>query len=191
MQVYEPEEDSFLLENEILNENLKNKKCLDLGTGSGIQASAMYKAGSREIVCADINYKALLKSQKRNSEIKQCLRFIESDLFSSLKDEKFDFIAFNPPYVPSEEIKWKDLDGGKKGREIIDKFLTQLLGHLSSTGVCLLLISSLNNEKEIIDFIKSQNLFVNIVSSKKLFFETLFVLRITKIESIGIDEVDF
>ncbi len=191
MQVYEAAEDSFLLKEAILNENLKSMKCLDLGTGSGIQAGAMYEAGSREIICADINYKALLASMQKNSKIKDNIRFIESDLFSSLKGEVFDFIAFNPPYVPSDEIKFKDLDGGDRGRIIIDKFLTQFLGHLSSNGLCLLLISSLNNKEEIINEIKLKKLFVEVVASKKLFFEELYILRITRQENIGLDEVDF
>jgi len=191
MEVYEPQEDSFLLRDVILTENLNSKNCLDLGTGCGIQARAMFDAGARSITCIDINYKALLKSQQNNSEIKNCIRFVESDLFSKLNESVFDFVAFNPPYLPSDEMKWKDLDGGKKGREVIDKFLTQIVGHLSPTGVCLLLISSLNNKDEIMDIIKSKKLFVEIVRSKKLFFEELFILRITKLESMGIDEVDF
>ena len=66
MQVYSPQEDSHLLEDAILKFDLTNKACLDLGTGSGIQASAMSKAGSTNIVCVDINYKALLASQQKN-----------------------------------------------------------------------------------------------------------------------------
>ena len=191
MQVYEPKEDSFLLRESIMKENLVGKKCLDLGCGSGLQGIAMHKVGSKNIFCVDINYKALLSTQKNMLDIKNFIKFIESDLFSSLKGEIFDFIAFNPPYVPSDEIKWKDLDGGKNGSEIIDKFLSQFLGHLSSNGVCLLLISSLNNKEKIISKLKKMGLFVEIVASKKLFFEELFVLRITRTESIGVDEINF
>lgn len=191
MQVYEPGEDSLLLKEAILKENLSGKKCLDLGCGSGIQGLAMNNAGSKNIFCADINYKALLVSQKNLVSIKEYVRFIESNLFSSFKDDVFDFIAFNPPYVPSDEIKWKDLDGGENGTKIINEFLSQFLGHLSSKGVCLLLISSLNNKEEIISRLKEMGLFVEIISNKKLFFEELFVLRISKNERIGIDDIYF
>lgn len=191
MQVYEPSDDSFLLREAILKENLVDKKCLDMGTGSGFLAIAMNEAGSKNICCVDINYKALFVAQQNTKEIKNCVRFIESDLFDSLKGEIFDFIVFNPPYLPSDDIKWKDLDGGKKGRIIIDKFLSQFLGHLSSNGTCLLLISSFNNKNEIISNLKKNKLFVEIILSKKLFFEELFVLRITRKENIGLEEVDF
>jgi release factor glutamine methyltransferase len=191
MKVYEPAEDSFLLEDCILKENLSGFRCLDMGTGSGILSSAMIKAGAKEVIAVDVNYKALLACGKLNFKNKNKMRFIESDLFDKLKGEVFDFITFNPPYLPSEDIKWKDLDGGKKGREITDKFLTQFVGHLSPNGICLLLISSLNNEEEVVSEIEKKGLFVEVLSRKKLFFEELIILRITKKETIGIDNVNF
>ncbi len=180
--VYEPCEDSFLLEDAIKKEDLDGKKCLDLGTGSGIQAKAMLEQGAKKVYCVDIDPKALLTVQKKLSEKEEYYgRFvlIESDLFSSLGEEKFDFIAFNPPYLPSKEMKWKDLDGGKKGREIIQKFLTQIVGHLSSNGSALLLFSSFNNKNWVFDFVKNLGLSCELVDSKKLFFEELFVVKIT------------
>ncbi|MDD3159553.1 MAG: methyltransferase [Candidatus ainarchaeum sp.] len=176
-EVYSPEEDSYLIEKCILEENLTNKKCLDMGTGSGIQSKAMYKAGARNIFAIDINYKALFASQKNNHEITQSIRFVESDLFSKISNEKFDFIAFNPPYVPSGKIKWKDLDGGKKGRETIDKFLNQLPNHIVNGSILLLLVSSLNNPDEIIDILENQGFITKIINSKKFFFEEIFVIR--------------
>jgi release factor glutamine methyltransferase len=178
MQVYEPQEDSFLLEETIRKFDLSNAKCLDLGTGSGIQARAMFDAGSRNIFCVDINYKALLKSQQKNSDIKEYIKFVESDLFSSLKGEKFDFIAFNPPYLPSDDIKWKDLDGGKKGREVIDSFISKIPEYLTKTGEFLLLVSSLNNEKEILKELKEKAFEVNIIAEKKLFYEVLYIIHV-------------
>jgi release factor glutamine methyltransferase len=180
MQVYVPQEDSFLLEEEIKKEDLSGKKCLDLGTGSGILAKAMFFSNAKKVFCVDINPNALLQVQKNLFDYRGKFVLIESNLFSSLQGEKFDFIVFNPPYLPSNEIKWNDLDGGKKGREIIDKFLTLFVGHLNPNAIVLLLISSLNNEKEIISILEEKNFVVDIVASKKLFFEELFVLRIIK-----------
>ncbi len=179
MQVYEPQEDSFLLKEEIKKINLFGKKCLDLGTGSGIQAKAMLDSNAQKVFCVDINPKALFQVQKKLFNYNGKFVLIESDLFSSLGNEKFDFVVFNPPYLPSGEIKWVDLDGGKKGRKIIDKFLTQFVGHLNPNAIILLLISSLNNKNDIISILEKKGFFVNIVASKKLFFEELFVLKIT------------
>lgn len=186
-EVYVPSDDSFLLEREIRKRNLVGKVCLDLGTGSGVQGIAMLKSGASFVVCADINKNALVESKKnvlkylketKNFDV--VVRFVETDLFSNLKGVKFDFIVFNPPYVPSEKIKWVDLDGGKEGSETINKFITQFVGHLSSSSEILLLISSLNNPKKLINIFEKKGFFVDVVSKEKLFFEELFVLSIKK-----------
>jgi release factor glutamine methyltransferase len=102
--------------------------------------------------------------------------FKKSNLFSNLK-VKFDFVAFNPPYVPSEGIKWIDLDGGKNGVKVIQKFLAQIKSHLTPKGFVLLLVSSLNNPKEIIKELYLKGFKVKVAGKKKLFFEELLVLR--------------
>lgn len=196
-EIYAPREDSFLLMNAIKIEDLSNKKCLDLGSGSGIQAKAMFDAGSNEVVSSDINPKVIdsLKMQKLEKAgvcFSKCERpnfysyperkwkKVISDLFSNLVDEKFDFIAFNPPYVPTNEIKWVDLDGGKNGSQTIKRFIEEFPEHLEREGVVLLLISSLNKPDEIKSLLISKGFEVRVISEQKLFFEILYVLRITK-----------
>lgn len=185
--VYSPSDDSFLLQREIMKRNLGGKVCLDLGTGSGVQGITMLKRGASFVVFADINKNALKESKKnvlkylKETKNFDCVvRFVETDLFSNLKGIKFDFITFNPPYVPTDKIKWVDLDGGKDGVQITNKFITQFVGHFSSSGEVLLLISSLNNQEKLINNIEKKGFFVDIVSKEKLFFEELLVLSIKK-----------
>jgi len=187
-EVYSPSEDSWLLEECILKENLVGKKCLDLGTGLGIQSIAMLKSGASAVLAVDINPLAIKESKKRvleylkkNKKVpNQVWKIKKSNLFSNIK-EKFDFIAFNPPYVPSDEIKWVDLDGGEKGRIVIDKFVAGVALHLNKKGILLLLVSSLNKPKEIEHLLKEKGFVTKVVGKKKLFFEELIVLRAVKI----------
>ncbi|MFA5931538.1 MAG: HemK2/MTQ2 family protein methyltransferase [archaeon] len=194
-EVYSPSEDSWLLEECILKENLVGKKCLDLGSGSGIQSVALFKAGASEVLSVDINPLALIETkkkvndflskQKKNNKTQipghspKYRGARKSNLFSAVK-EKFDFIVFNPPYVPSDEIKWVDLDGGEKGRVIIDKFLPQVKKYLNKQGVLLLLLSSLNKPNEVSSILKKEGFSVKVIAKKKLFFEELVVLRVVK-----------
>jgi len=189
-EVYSPAEDSWLLEDCILKENLKGKKCLDLGTGSGIQSIAMLKSGAKEVLAVDINSLALKEAKKNiKAFIKEnkkdktqipghFLRVRRSNLFSTIKS-KFDFIAFNPPYVPSDEVKWVDLDGGENGRLVIDRGLPQIRNHLNKNGFALLLVSSLNKPNEIKKNLMELGFNVKVVGRKKLFFEELLILRIS------------
>lgn len=221
-EVYPPAEDSWLLEDYILKEDLHGKTCLDFGCGSGIQAVAMLKAGAKEVLSTDVNadaikatekkVKAFLKNAKNFSNadaspqppktqslttqkpgpsktqegftgpakpqalLGHFLGVRESEFFSKIP-EKFDFIVFNPPYVPSDGIKWRDLDGGEKGRVVIDRFIVKVKQHLNDGGMVVLLISSMNNIKEVLEEFRKNGFSAKLGSNRKLFFEELVVIR--------------
>lgn len=185
MEVYSPSDDSFLLVECIKKEDLSNKSCLDMGCGSGVESEAMLLAGAKSVLAVDINPNALAETKKRiktsfPGHIFKLFKSKKSNLFSNVKN-KFDFISFNPPYVPSDEIKWVDLDGGKEGREIIDKFIPQAKKHLNKNGVLLLLITSLNKPSAVKKILKENGFSVRVVGRKKLFFECLFVLKCIRV----------
>ena len=183
-EVYPPAEDSWLLEECIVREDLRGKKCLDMGCGSGIQSVSLLRAGAEKVFAVDVNSNALEATKLRAQKLGHsagAIIFLRSDLFSSLAPlEKFDFIAFNPPYVPSEEIKWRDTDGGKKGAEVIEKFVEKVGGRLNKGGVLLLLLSSLNEPEKILARLKKHGFAGDVAARKKLFFEELIVFRAVK-----------
>ncbi|MFH1211312.1 MAG: HemK2/MTQ2 family protein methyltransferase, partial [Candidatus Woesearchaeota archaeon] len=134
--IYDPQEDSYLLQKHIKDYVLAKSRVLDMGTGSGILAfeAAQY---ADSVLAADINSRAVaeikkrIKKEKRKEGIKN-IEARESDLFSNIeKKEEFDLIIFNPPYLPSDK-KYPDaaLDGGRHGCELIIRFLEQARGHL-------------------------------------------------------------
>jgi release factor glutamine methyltransferase len=170
MALYQPAEDSWLLESQV-RKFAKNKTVLDMGSGSGIQAKAAISSSAKLVLAADINPLAIthLKSLK--------IPTIKSDLFSNIK-EFFDLIIFNPPYLPEDPREPKDSQlattGGKLGDEIILKFLKQAPKHLNKEGKILLLVSSLTP----LDRIKALNFKFKSLSKKKIFQETLEVLEI-------------
>lgn len=185
MEVYSPSDDSFLLVECIKKENLVGKKCLDMGCGSGVESEAFLSCKAKSVLAVDINPCAIKATKKRIKtlfvgHILKSFKSKKSNLFSNIK-EKFDVIAFNPPYVPSEKIKWKDLDGGKDGREIIDIFIPQARKHLNKKGVLLLLITSLNKPTSVKKLLKKNGFSVKVVGRKKLFFECLLVLKCIRI----------
>ncbi|MBS3100071.1 methyltransferase [Candidatus Pacearchaeota archaeon] len=181
MQIYSPAEDSEFL-SEIVLEYLKNpeinkniSKVLDVGTGTGFQAEQCIKAGIKKtnILCADINPDAI------NFVKKKGFNAVESDLFSDIKG-KFDLIIFNPPYLPENQFdKEKDTTGGKEGDETILEFVKNLRFHLSENGIAFILTSSLTPEKRFLSEVKKHDLNFKKIASKNIFFETLFVWKIT------------
>lgn len=177
MEIYSPSDDSYLL-SETLKSYLKNKhkniKILDMGSGSGIQAQTCKDSGFKNVLCADINSEAIkhLKKQGFNS--------IKSNLFLNIdKKNKFDLIIFNPPYLPEDEKEPEDskinTTAGKRGYEIVLKFLKQAKSHLNNNGSILLLFSSFSQPAIIKKQAEDSGYKIKEVSDKKLFFEELFV----------------
>jgi len=170
--IYEPAEDSFLLAKHV--KKLAYGKVLDVGTGSGIQATtALENKNVTAVTAVDKNPEAVKQCDKR-------IRCFQSDLFSKVKG-KFDTIIFNPPYLPAEgKVKYPALEGGKKGYEILERFLDQVGDYLSTDGQILIVFSSLTNKKKVGEFIE-RNLFTSKQLDKEhIGFEDLFVYRITK-----------
>lgn len=169
--VYQPHDDSYLLADAV--DELVYGKVLDMGTGSGIQAvTAALKNDVCEVTAVDINHDALRRADKRarSKGIRHKIKFIWSDLFNNISD-KFDWIIFNPPYLPSEgaadEMSWA---GGEKGFEVIDRFLSEAKRYLKENGGILMVYSSQTNLE-----LDKYDYKVEIIRKKKLFFEELFV----------------
>jgi len=177
MDVYEPAEDSFLLQKYV--EEHAFGRVLDIGTGSGIQAlTAADCKNVREVVAVDINKRAIKElSAKRNRKV----RAIESDLFSQVND-KFNLIIFNPPYLPQDlGINDPALYGGEKGWEVSEKFFSEVSDYLISNGKILFLFSSLTDKDKIEEMISGRLLdFQELATEKLPLFETLYVYLIEK-----------
>ena len=129
--LYDPQEDSFLMAEAILN--LKPKgKVLDLGTGTGILAEAASKSSSL-ITAADKDMRAVMYVKHKFP----AFNVVESSYFSGISG-KFDLIINNPPYLPNDDrIKDLALDGGKEGWEFIDNMLSQAKKYLEVNGAFL------------------------------------------------------
>jgi len=175
---YLAREDSFLLAEQV--KKYAKGDCLDMGTGSAIQALAAEKKASK-IVASDID-KRLINFCKKNIKNKK-IKFIHSDLFKKIKG-KFDTIIFNPPYLPELKGESKELSarisGGKKGYELLEKFLNQASDYLKQNGKILIVFSSLTNKKKVDEIIKNNLFESRLLSTKKLFFENLYVYLIKK-----------
>ncbi len=98
---------------------LENLRILDLCTGSGCIALALASFfKNAQVIGTDISQQAInlaLKNKKLNN-IENC-EFLISDLFLNInKNDKFDLIVSNPPYISYDEIdqveeqviKWED-----------------------------------------------------------------------------------
>lgn len=181
LSIYSPAEDSYLMSRilkeqlpELLEEN-PDLRFLEIGTGSGIHLETAKTLGVKEqnIFSSDINPKSV--------EHCNLLGFncIQSDLFEKIPKQKFNLIIFNPPYLPEDKREPKNSQlattAGKKGNEIILRFLKQAKNYLEKEGKIFLITSSLGKD---INFEKL-GYSAKEIGCERLFFERLCVWELS------------
>ncbi len=179
-EVYAPSDDTYLLLEALSIP--KNSMFLDMGSGTGIIGIYAALQGASFVLSIDVNPKASLITQCNAylNGVSNIVNPVNASLFETLrKDMLFDVIAFNPPYLPvkDEDILGKAWSGGKLGREVIDDFLNNVNNYLKDDGILFLVQSSLSNPRKTIEFLKRQEFKVEIVKSRRFFFEEILVIK--------------
>ena len=171
--VYEPREDSFLLQKHV--KKYTHGLVLDMGTGSGIQAETALKK-TKDVLAVDIDPKAVERAKKKN------IKALKSDLFLKVPKKEFDLIIFNPPYLPEDERESLEdrlaLTGGKYGWEILDRFFSQAKKYLKPKGKILIVFSTITGDVEFI--LKKYNYSFKKLDEQSFFFEKIFVYLIER-----------
>jgi release factor glutamine methyltransferase len=181
--VYDPQEDSYLLSQQV--KKYAFGKVLDMGCGSGIQGIAALGSNKVESVTfSDINHNALRRAKEASGNAIEGVKnrdIIHSDLFSNIS-KKFDTIIFNPPYLPEDELDDEKAitTGGMKGNELIFRFLKDSMDYLEKDGIILLIFSTLSGKKEIDGYIKTLDCQKETIAQQGLFMERLYVYKIKK-----------
>ncbi len=124
----------------------------EVGIGSGcIAVSILHQVETASAFGLDVSPQALEIAAK-NAATHKVLNRLElkiSNVFGVLKDEKFDLIVSNPPYIPGADIEnlqaeVRDfepiiaLTDGKDGLSIIEKIIVEAPGFLNENGFLLM-----------------------------------------------------
>jgi release factor glutamine methyltransferase len=125
-------------------------RILDIGTGSGILAITLaLELPNATVTATDISAAALpvARQNARSLGAKDRIRFVQSDLFAALADERFDCIVANPPYVATDEVlepQVRDYEpvtalyAGEDGLTVYRRLIPQAFEHLEPGGHLLL-----------------------------------------------------
>ncbi len=131
----------------------ENFSILDLCTGSGAIAIAVYKELEKrgvpvKMTAIDISEGALEVAKENAAANEANIHFMQSDMFKRLRG-RFDIIVSNPPYIPSKDIdelqtEVRDfeprlaLDGGVDGLDYYRKIAQDATKYLNRGGMIIL-----------------------------------------------------
>ncbi len=125
-------------------------RVMDLGTGSGAIAIALAsERPAAELTATDASAEALAVAQRNAARLAPGrIRFIESDWYAALGDERFDLIVSNPPYVAENDPALADpaitfeprraLAAGADGLDDIRRIAAGLSARLEPGGRALI-----------------------------------------------------
>ena len=184
-RVYEPAEDSFLLATYASG---LSGSILEIGCGSGIVSlSAAQASPQNSVLGVDINSRAV-KCAGANAAangIKNAT-FLLSDIFSEVPaPQKFDFILFNPPYLPTTRAQRllspeenAAYDGGASGLDVFKRFITEVPAHLADGGKVAVIATSLGNGvAKTLALLEARVGSAQILAEEKFFFEKLALIE--------------
>lgn len=139
----------------------KNISILDIGTGSGCIGITLKKELENvDVTLTDISQKALNVAKENSVKLDADVKLIESNLYNSIGNLKFDCIISNPPYIPNDEgigptVKHEpkiSLYGGLEGLDFYEKIIVDAPKYLKEFGL-IAFEHAYNKAKEIKEMI--------------------------------------
>ena len=171
---YLSSDDSALLRSAL--SRYSGEACLEIGAGNGGGLIALSKS-FRLTVGTDLQRPSDLGG------IGEKVNFVLADAASCFREGSFDLVTFNPPYLPSEEIADRTVDGGEDGEAVTLRFLADAMRVSKREGDLVVLLSSENPLGPIERMCTEKGFSMNLLVKKHLFYETLSVYEIARIES--------
>ncbi len=165
-----------ILASEITKLQLKGKKILDMGTGTG----AIGLIAARQGACttaADINLSAVQLS-KENARLNSIeMNIVYSNLFSSLDGQKYDGIFFNIPFYPkAARDTFEQAFNAGESFSTVTRFAQESAAHLVEGGIIMIVFSEVSGRDRIIGIFREAGFAVKMSSVHGAFFERFFVV---------------
>ena len=178
-----PRQDTEVLVEEVIKiaKKIKAKKILDLCTGSGAIAISLAKyLENIQLTAVDISRKALdiAMANAKNNHVQDKITFVESNLFQDLRQEKYDLIVSNPPYIRRKELETLDrevrkeprlaLDGGEDGLDFYRNIMDKGYEYLKYGGYICLEIGY-DQKEEVMQIIEDKKHYMGTYCKKDLY----------------------
>lgn len=188
-----------------LAENIHFKRgteVLDLCSGTGIQGIIAARSASK-VISVEINKRAASVTRFNISlnGLDDIIELREGNLFDVLRDEKFDYIYANPPFIPMIS----DVDypicgaGGEDGLTVLNEIIEKMGTHLKAGGEAIIFCQCLGDEIKVFFNEKvekickrdHQEAFCLIQDRIPLQYQLRTLSSLTKLFNVNFDEEEF
>ena len=158
--------------------DLKGKRILDMGAGSGIIALMAAVKGAKA-TATDINPEAIVNVRENAKLNNLNINVIESNLFTNVPIEDYDYIFINPPYYQKDpngfpEMAWYC---GSNHEYFKDLFI-QLKEFSKESCKVVMILSESCNLRVIKDLAEEQEFIFSLVEQQKRFGEVYYIYHI-------------
>jgi release factor glutamine methyltransferase len=162
----------------IEKENLNGKKFLEMGCGSGLISIVAAKKNAN-VFAVDIFSPAISCTTKNAKSNDVKISIIESNLFSSIPLQQFDFIAVNPPYYKKNPVT-PDQHAWYCGEnmEYFENFFQQAKSYVHETSKIMMVLSDECDIEGIRAIAEGKGWEWKLAGRKKNAWETGFVFNI-------------
>jgi HemK-related putative methylase len=152
-------------------------RALDLGTGSGVLALVLAARGYR-VAAVDLNDEAVrcARANALINGLEDRIQVFEGDLYGPLAEGKFDLVVFNPPFFRGEPASRFDLSW--RSRDVLPRFAQGLSVRLATGGRAMVIWSSHEPEKTLLEPIEEARLRINVLHRRQLPGEALTIYGI-------------
>ena len=120
--------------------DLRGKRFLEIGAGSGLISLKAARNGAQVTACeiSETAVKNIRENARRNA---LSLHVIHSDLFKNIPAQRFDWIVINPPYFPKNPVREREFAWYcGENLAFFQRFFAQLGNYVSKeTQVCMIL----------------------------------------------------
>lgn len=121
---------------------VKNAKCFDIGTGTGVLALQLLQKGAASVVGTDVDPRAVACAKENAQFFKVADRFTVEER-SLYPTGRADLVVCNPPWVPEPPKNRVDRAVFDEDNAMLKGFLDGLAKHLADNGRGALIISNL------------------------------------------------
>jgi release factor glutamine methyltransferase len=189
--VYRVDSDTALLA-DVLRDRVRDRTVLDVGTGTGALALAAARSGAAAVTAVDLSRRSAAAAWLNARLHSAPVTVRRGDLFEPVRDQRFDVVVANPPYVPAARHRparyrmarcW---DAGPDGRLLLDRITAGLPDVLAPGGRALIVHSAVCGEQATVAALVAAGLKAAVVARAVVPFGPVMRARAALLEQRGL-----